>query len=436
MRGTVDGSGRGPGPRRWATARSLGVVSATVLTVLTVLMAVAVAPPAGAASPPAPRIVLPPPISKVTTATIDATSLSSRVTSTTTGIAATFVDDLLSVTWGPGTHLTVPGPFTVGSTVNSLTASIGPATDQQCAGPGSLATADIDQLSVGSAGAVRTLSLQFGCIAAVSGDAVSGTVGIDVPPSTRASGYNLVEGDGLVTGFGVGQFLGALGDLVPIHADTAVVGAATTSLDGGLWMAGADGGVFTYGDAGFYGSTGALHLNRPIVGMAATPDGKGYWLVASDGGIFTFGDARFYGSTGALHLNRPIVGMAATPDGRGYWLVASDGGIFAYGDASFYGSTGALHLNRPIVGMAATPDGRGYWLVASDGGIFTFGDAGFHGSTGGIRLDSPIVGMAASADGDGYWMTASDGGVFSFGDAPFSGSLGGSGVDDLVAIAR
>ena len=42
--------------------------------------------------------------------------------------------------------------------------------------------------------------------------------------------------------------------------------------------------------------------------MAATPDGRGYWLVASDGGIFAFGDAGFYGSTGDLTLNRPIVG--------------------------------------------------------------------------------------------------------------------------------
>ena len=32
--------------------------------------------------------------------------------------------------------------------------------------------------------------------------------------------------------------------------------------------------------------------------MAATADGGGYWLVASDGGIFTFGDAAFHGSTG------------------------------------------------------------------------------------------------------------------------------------------
>ncbi|MHB8287723.1 MAG: hypothetical protein ACYDEY_00500 [Acidimicrobiales bacterium] len=30
--------------------------------------------------------------------------------------------------------------------------------------------------------------------------------------------------------------------------------------------------------------------------MAATSDGKGYWLVGSDGGIFSFGDAKFYGS--------------------------------------------------------------------------------------------------------------------------------------------
>jgi hypothetical protein len=80
------------------------------------------------------------------------------------------------------------------------------------------------------------------------------------------------------------------------------------------------------------------HLNRPIVGMAATPDGRGYWNVATDGGIFSFGDAAFYGSTGSLVLNKPVVGMAATPDGRGYWLVASDGGIFTFGDAAFFGS--------------------------------------------------------------------------------------------------
>ena len=44
--------------------------------------------------------------------------------------------------------------------------------------------------------------------------------------------------------------------------------------------------------------------------MTTTPLGKGYWMVASDGGIFSFGDARFFGSTGNVPLNQPIVGLA------------------------------------------------------------------------------------------------------------------------------
>ena len=206
--------------------------------------------------------------------------------------------------------------------------------------------------------------------------------------------------------------------------------------NGGYWTVNWVGVVTAYGGAPTFGSPAlsGIKMVKPIVAMAATPDGRGYWLVASDGGVFTFGDASFYGSTGALHLNQPIVGMAATPDGRGYWLVASDGGIFTFGDASFYGSTGAIHLNQPIVGMAPTPDGLGYWLVASDGGIFTFGDASFYGSTGAIHLNEPIVGMAPTPDGQGYWLVASDGGIFTFGDAPFDGSLAASSVSVLGII--
>ena len=37
---------------------------------------------------------------------------------------------------------------------------------------------------------------------------------------------------------------------------------------------------------------------QPIVGMAVMPAGDGYYLVASDGGVFNFGSAQFYGSTG------------------------------------------------------------------------------------------------------------------------------------------
>ena len=168
-----------------------------------------------------------------------------------------------------------------------------------------------------------------------------------------------------------------------------------------------------------------MRLNREIVGIAATPTGQGFWQVAGDGGIFTGGDAQFFGSTGSYRLNQPIVGMASTRSGNGYWLVASDGGIFAFGDANFFGSTGSYRLNQPIVGMASTPSGNGYWLVASDGGIFAFGDANFFGSTGGMRLNGSIVGMTPTRTGAGYWLAANDGGVFSFGDAEFYGSTGG-----------
>ena len=56
-------------------------------------------------------------------------------------------------------------------------------------------------------------------------------------------------------------------------------------------------------------ATGQPHASANTSGSSAT---SGYWLVASDGGIFSYGDAGFHGSAGALALNRPIVGMAAT----------------------------------------------------------------------------------------------------------------------------
>ncbi|HEX4127065.1 MAG TPA: hypothetical protein VHX67_05755, partial [Acidimicrobiales bacterium] len=196
---------------------------------------------------------------------------------------------------------------------------------------------------------------------------------------------------------------------------------------GGYWTVSPAGAVTTHGVAPALGSPALsnLHLTQPIVGMAATPSGKGYWLVASDGGIFSYGDAQFYGSTGAIHLNKPIVGMAATSDGGGYWLVASDGGIFNYGDAPFYGSTGAIRLNMPIVGMSPTPDGNGYFLVAFDGGIFTFGDAGFYGSTAGWGVYA--YGMIVNPANAGYAVVTANGAATVFGPGlhPNAQSAGG-----------
>jgi hypothetical protein len=246
----------------------------------------------------------------------------------------------------------------------------------------------------------------------------------------------------------------------------------------GYWQVASDGGVFTFGSAQFYGSTGSLHLNKPVVGMAATPDGRGYWLVASDGGIFAYGDAGFYGSTGSIRLNQPIIGMISTLDGGGYWLIASDGGIFAFGDAPFYGSAANDGLTAPITGaapsflgggywmvdsngqiysfgdaryegappgapggywvtgMAGTHSSNGYWLVSANGNVAHFGDAAPYGSAYGLGLAAPVVGMAVTHNGAGYWLQGRDGGIFTYGDAPFFGSMGGLPLNaPMVGIA-
>jgi hypothetical protein len=289
----------------------------------------------------------------------------------------------------------------------------------------------VEQLNVGSqANHFPTPSVGDGLLLAATSDQViafAGSAGVPGPPSPPPaappnSSYWLAASDGGIFTFGNAGFYGSTGGIRLNQPDVAV---APTPSKGGYWLVASDGGIFNYGDASFHGSMGGQPLNKPIVGMAATPDGGGYWLVASDGGIFSFGDAAFLGSMGGKPLNKPIVGMAATHDGLGYWLVASDGGIFSFGDAAFHGSMGGKPLNKPIVGMAATPDGLGYWLAASDGGIFNFGDAGFFGSAGGVPLRKPAVGVAATPDGRGYWIAASDGGIFNYGDANFSGSEGG-----------
>jgi hypothetical protein len=229
----------------------------------------------------------------------------------------------------------------------------------------------------------------------------------------------------------------------------------------GYWFVATDGGIFAYGDAPFYGSTGNITLNRPVNGMAATPGAGGYWMVADDGGIFAFGDAKFYGSTGGRALPHPIIGMATTPAGGGYWLVGSGGELYAFGNAPDLGSLpappsapivavsastsgnglwmagadgrvyprgdaadlgSAVRPRDPVVGIAATPSGAGYWLVTRGGQVLTFGDAPNKGST--PPPARPIVGMTASPTGQGYWICGTDGGIFAFGDAPFLGSTG------------
>jgi hypothetical protein len=277
----------------------------------------------------------------------------------------------------------------------------------------------------------------------VTGTTLSGNT-FSGPPNARlfyaqpapGLGYWMTASDGGVFSFGQASFWGSLGGQ-PLSAP--VVGLAQTRDQGGYVLAGADGSVSSFGDAITYGSVGAGQLTAPIVGVAMTPsapsatNGLGYWLVGSDGNVYPFGhDAASFGSTVGTPLNQPIVGMAPTSDGAGYWLVAADGGVFSFGDANFFGSEGGKPLNAPVSGIVPTADGQGYWLVAKDGGVFSFGDANFYGSMGGKPLNQPVVGILATAGGAGYSLVARDGGIFSFGDAGFFGSMGGQPLNAPV----
>jgi hypothetical protein len=268
-------------------------------------------------------------------------------------------------------------------------------------------------------------------------------------------------------------------------APQPVTSPSTTSH--GYWLVGSDGGIFTFGSAQFYGSTGSLHLQRPVVGIVPTADKSGYWLDASDGGVFSYGDTQFYGSIPGLglnpagsglpnSLNAPIVGMVPSNDDGGYFMVASDGGVFAFGDAHFAGScpgiggcsgkavavipdhsgnaywlvtsTGnvytfgdAPNFGAPgqgtVTSAAATPDGKGYWILLGNGEVFAYGDAANDGAPDSSNFNpfDPASSIFATSDGGGYWVSSAAGAVFNYGDAPADGDMSGTHLNGPIIAA-
>jgi len=80
--------------------------------------------------------------------------------------------------------------------------------------------------------------------------------------------------------------------------------------------------------------------------IAATPDGHGYRLAAADGGVFTFGTATFYGSDGGAAHVAPAVGLADRPGG--YWIAYGENtGADMISAISNYVSTGTTTSPSP-----------------------------------------------------------------------------------------
>jgi hypothetical protein len=256
-------------------------------------------------------------------------------------------------------------------------------------------------------------------------------------------GYWLVGSDGGIFSFGTAAFFGSTGN---IHLQRPVVGITPTSTRNGYWLVASDGGIFSFGDSSFYGSIPGLglhpagsglpnSLNAPIVGMVPILTGRGYFMVASDGGVFSFGDARFEGSCpGIGGCSGSAVTVIPDHSGNGYWVVTADGGVYAFGDAPFYGSGPPVAV--PVVDAVATPNGNGYWLLYANGAVAAFGAAtALGGPIGYVNSFNPAAAIFRTADGFGYWVAAARGDVFGYGSAPYLGGMAAAGLNGQIIAA-
>ncbi len=156
---------------------------------------------------------------------------------------------------------------------------------------------------------------------------------VGITPTPNGRGYWLLSAAGHVYGFGNARVIGMpTSHLAPFDAIVA------RPAGGYIVTAGDDGAVFLYPGNEFVSGGPGTAQATTLVGTAVTPSGNGAWQAGMDGGVSTWGDAGFYGSVPGQGeaLPVPVTAIAATPDGRGYWLLGAKGHIYSFGDAKVF----------------------------------------------------------------------------------------------------
>jgi hypothetical protein len=107
----------------------------------------------------------------------------------------------------------------------------------------------------------------------------------------------MLAASGSVYSYGAASYYGGAN---PLSGDTAA-GIDSDALGTGYRIVTKKGVVSAYGSAQMYTVTSGnpvyeVALNAPISAIRRTPSDRGWWLVAQDGGVFTYGDAQFWGS--------------------------------------------------------------------------------------------------------------------------------------------
>lgn len=110
--------------------------------------------------------------------------------------------------------------------------------------------------------------------------------------------------------------------------------------------------MFSFGDAGFFGSLGAEALAAPVTAMASTFTNRGYYLLLANGDVRSFGDAPNFGNALGRTSAR-FVGISIEKATGRYLLVADDGSLFAFGTAA---------MRAASVGTVTNFIGTATWL--------------------------------------------------------------------------
>jgi|TARA_B110000438_G_scaffold226431_1_gene220635 hypothetical protein len=261
--------------------------------------------------------------------------------------------------------------------------------------------------------------------AEVFGDVVlaKGRKAVDIEASKSGFGYWILDDGGTFHKFGDAGLIPSA-DLSSLKTKydfgispsgpEKIVSSIPTSSGQGAYVFTSIGRVIRTGDAvALTDSAGREdllwieQLNAPIVDARITADRSGYWLLAEDGGIFTFGNAGFVGAVPekprADWIDEKIVSFAPDKDGEGYVVVAASGKAWFFAHPIrpqlqdvIESAFGTRTLNQPIALVKERRCG-GYIMVASDGGVFAtpMSDCGFQGSLGDDPPESSILALAS-----------------------------------------
>ncbi|HEX6348401.1 MAG TPA: hypothetical protein VF160_03305 [Candidatus Dormibacteraeota bacterium] len=207
----------------------------------------------------------------------------------------------------------------------------------------------------------------------------------------------------------------------PDSAQARQPGPAAPPPAGGYNILTGFGGIYSFGNAGYYGNLIDRGYPGPAIGLAETPDGLGYDILNTAGAIYTFGDAQYHGNLLDHGYPSPAVAIAVTPSGGGYAILNSSGALYTFGDAPYFGNLLDHGFPGPAVSFAYTPSGRGYSILTASGAIYSFGDAVYYGNLLDHGYPGPATGLAPSPHG--YAILTQAGAIYTFGDAYYRGNL-------------